>query len=211
MSQLYLINDQTFTDYEDLSPNIKGARILVFVKKMQELDLKLFLDHPFYYDLIKYITTTVPGVIEWAEGTPQAYKDLVEGCEYQDPHGHTIIYEGLIPAMVYFTFARFVEKDSIRYTATGPVYKNHDNAQPLSMSDLVKNVQMIRSEANAHCNEVQKFLYDNKKDFPLWRYSESNNIARQPGPRIRAIDKTKFNYPNGYNNYGYNIGFNDLL
>jgi hypothetical protein len=197
MSALYLINQATMNLYEDISSNVKPERILVFVRKMQDLDLKLFLDHPFYYDLIKYITTEVPGVIVFAEGTPQPYKDLINGSTYTDLHGHTIVYEGLIPTMVYFTFARFIEADAVRYTATGPVTKLHDNAESVKISDITKLVQQQRSVANAHCNEVEKFLIDNREDFPLWRFNESNKIARQPGPRIRAIDKTKLNYPMG--------------
>lgn len=215
MSALYLINQSTLNQYEDISSNVKPERILVFIKKMQDLDLKLFLDHPLYYDLIQYITTTVPGVIVFAGNTPQAYKDLINGVDYVDKHGHNIIYEGLIPTLVYFTFARFIEADAVRYTATGPVTKQHDNADPLKISDITKLVQQQRSVANAHANEVEKFLWDNKQSFPLWRFNESNKIARQPGPRIRAIDKTKFNNPNGYNNgsygYGYGININDLI
>lgn len=210
---LYLINQATMGIYEDISSNVKPERILVFVRKMQDLDLKLFLDHAFYYKLISYITTPTPGVIEYADDTPQEYKDLIDGKTYTDLHGHTIVYEGLIPTMVYFTFARFIEADAVRYTATGPVVKMHDNAEAVKISDITKLVQQQRSVANAHCNEVEKFLIDNREDYPLWRYNETNKIARQPGPRIRAIDKTSFNYPNGYSGYGYGSGINvnDLI
>jgi hypothetical protein len=213
MSALYLINQSTMNIYEDISSNVKPERILVFVKKMQDLDLKLFLDHPFYYDLISYITTETPGEIVFADNTPQPYRDLINGVTYIDLHGHKIIYEGLIPTMVYFTFSRFIEADAVRYTTTGPVTKHHDNADAVKISDIAKLVQQQRSVANAHCNEVEKFLVDNRQNFPLWRFNENNKIARQPGPRIRAIDKTKSNYPNGYSGYGYGYGFgiNEIL
>lgn len=207
---LYLINQASLTTFEDISVNIKPERVLVFVKKMQDLDLKLFLGHAFYYDLIKYISTTVPGVIQFANNTPQQYMDLINGTTYADPHGYNIIYEGLIPTMVYFTFARFIEADAVRYTATGPVTKKHDNADPLKISDITKLVQQQRSVANAHANEVEKFLSDNKQKFPLWRPSYDNKNARQPGPRIRSIDRTKYNYPGGGNQSNY-YGFNGLL
>lgn len=288
MSQLYLIDHTTFASYEDISINVKPERILVFVKKMQDLDLKPFLNHPFYYDFVNYISYTgfdtahittpatsaadgtytdqpiisahglggvatfivlaglVTSVVEVNPGSryavgdtftvtalpgavftiaslkpyyvfdvaaPQAYIDLLYGTTYTDLHGHRIDYEGLIPAMVYFTFSRFIEADAVRYTATGPVTKHHDNADPLKISDIAKLVQQQRSVANAHCNEVEKFLYDNKASFPLWKFSENNKNARQPGPRIRAVDRTSSNYPNGYNgsNYSNYWGINDLI
>lgn len=280
MANTYLINKATFDGYEDISINIKEERILVFVKKMQDLDLKPFLGHPLFYDFMKWIsftgfgaakivtpTTTasdgkytdqalvtsgdgtgatatfivlggkVTSVIQTAPGinfelgdpftivalpgaafsvnslnpvfipdTPQYYQDLFNGVEYVDNLGHTIIYEGMIPMLVYFTFARFIEADAVRYTATGPALKDRDNGSSLSVSDTVKLVQQQRSVANAHANEVTKYLYDHKKVIPLWRYDEKNKSSRQSGPRIRGIDKTNFNYPNGLPGYGEGYG-----
>lgn len=190
MNNVYLIDQITFQNYEDLSVNIKPDRIKIFVKKAQELDLKPFLGHALYYDFIKYFNTD--GTLQ--DGTPRPYKDLLNGSEYLDRYGHVILYEGLLPTLVYFTFARFIEADAIHYTATGPVIKHHDNGDALSPQDVAKLVQQHRSVANAHANEVEKFLLDNKADFPLWNYNGKNKSSRQSGPRIRSIDKTRFNY-----------------
>ena len=191
MNPVYIIDQITFQNYEDLSVNIKSDRIKVFVKKAQELDLKPFLGHAFYYDFIQYFN--VDGTL--MDHTPQPYKDLLNGSEYLDRHGHVVLYEGLLPMLVYYTFARFVEVDAIQYTSTGPVIKHHDNAEALSAKEITKLVQQHRSVANAHANEVEKFLRDNRKDFPLWNYDPKNKSSRQSGPRIRGIDKTAFNYP----------------
>lgn len=188
-----LINQSTFRNYEDISVNIKPERLDVFIKKAQDLDLKPFLGHALYYDFISNFNDD--GTIK--DDAPQQYKDLLNGSEYLDKYGHIVLYEGLIPTLVYFTFARFIEADAVHYTATGPVIKHHDNGDPVAPKDIVKLVQQQRSVANAHANEVEKFLWDNKADFPLWQYNGRNKNARQSGPRIRSIDKTIFNYP-GY-------------
>lgn len=206
MNTPYLIDQITFQNYEDLSVNIKSDRIKVFVKKAQELDLKPFLGHALYYDFIKYFNTD--GTL--MDETPQAYKDLLNGSEYLDRYGHVVLYEGLLPTLVYFTFARFIEADAIHYTATGPVIKHHDNGEALSPQDITKLVQQHRSVANAHANEVEKFLSDHKADFPLWQFNGKNKSSRQSGPRIRSIDKTVFNYP--ANDYAGNyLPINELL
>src|ERR1700754_4344744 len=116
MSAVYLINQNTFSDFEDISVNVKPGRMNVFKKKAQELDLKPFLGHALYYDFIKYFNTD--GTLH--DDTPQSYKDLLNGTEYLDRYGHVILYEGLLPTLVYFTFARFIEADAIHYTTTGP-------------------------------------------------------------------------------------------
>lgn len=198
---IYLINQTIFQQYEDININIKPERLKVFIKKAQELDLKPFLGYALYYQLITCCNDD--GTIK--EDTPQAYKDLLNGSEYLDEYGRIVLYEGLAPALVYFTFARFIENDAVHYTATGPVIKHHDNGDALSSPEIVKLVQQQRSIANAYTNDIEKFLRDNQENFPLWRYNEKNKSSRQSGPRIRGIDKTDFNYPGTINNYNLPI------
>lgn len=206
MNTPYLIDQITFQNYEDLSVNVKSDRIKFFVKKAQELDLKPFLGHALYYDFIQYFNND--GTLK--DETPQPYKDLLNGSEYLDKRGYVVLYEGLLPTLVYFTFARFIEADAVHYTATGPVIKHHDNADALSPQEVAKLVQQHRSVANAHANEVEKFLRDNKADFPLWNYNPKNRSSRQAGPRIRSIDKTSFNCP-GDDYAGNYLPLNALL
>lgn len=201
MSQIYLISQSTFSDFEDISANVKPERLQVFIKKAQDLDLKPFMGAAFYYDFIKNFNDD--GTIK--DEAPQPYKDLFNGCEYQDRHGHTILYEGLKAALVYFTFARFIEADAYRYTSTGPVIKQNDFSEGISEKGITKLVQQQRSTANAHVNEIEKFLNDKKADFPLWNYNAKNKTARQPGPRIRSVDRNDFNYP-GTRNNDYGLG-----
>jgi hypothetical protein len=198
---IYLINQTTFQQYEDITVNIKPERLKVFVKKAQELDLKPFLGHALYYDFLSHFNED--GTLQ--DDAPQPYKDLLNGTEYLDDYGHIVLYEGLAPTMVYFTFARFIENDAVHYTATGPVIKRHENGDALSSPEVVKLVQQQRSIANAYANDIEKFLWDNKADFPLWRYNAKNKTSRQAGPRIRGVDKNDFNYPGSYNNYNLTI------
>jgi len=198
MNTIYLINQTTFQNYEDISVNIKPERLNVFIKKAQDLDLKPFLGHALYYDFIQHFNSD--GTLQ--DTAPQPYKDLLNGSEYLDKYGHIVLYEGLLPALVYFTFARFIEADAVHYTAIGPVVKHHDMGDPVAPKDIVKLVQQQRSVANAHANEVEKFLWDNKDDFPLWRYNGKNKSSRQSGPRIRSVDRTSFNFPSGYDPSG---------
>lgn len=195
MVQAYLVNKTIIAGYEDISMNVNPERINVFVKKAQDLDLKPFMGHAFFFDFIKHFNAD--GTIQ--SDAPQAYKDLLAGKEYTDLNGHYVIFEGIIPALVYWTFARFIEADAFRFTATGPVAKRHDDADRLTASEISKLVNQQRSVANAHANEIEKFLWDNKGDYPLWKYSERNKRSRQPGPRMTGIDRTEYNRA-GYGN-----------
>lgn len=132
--------------------------------------------------------------------TPPIVLQLFNGGEYNDLQGNPIYYQGMIPAIVYLAFARFIEFDPIQYTTTGPVIKHRDLSDSLRPSDLSKIVASYRSIANAHINNIEKFLYVNKGQFPLWKVNERNKNSRQPGARIRPVDVTQ-NGRIDYRNY----------
>lgn len=191
MTQIYLIDKSTFQQYQDISVNIKPERLNAFIKKAQDLDMKPLLGRNLFNSLISHFNEA--GVLK--PDAPQHYRDLLNGAEYLDDKGNIVLYEGVIPALVYFTFARFIENDAVHYTPTGPVIKNQDMGQALATSEIMKLVQQQRSIANAYANDIERFLDDHKEHFTQWQLSAKKRTARQPGPRIRAIDKTHYNYP----------------
>src|ERR1700692_308859 len=115
----YLININTFADYEDLSVNIKPSRVLAFVKKAQDLDLSLFMGKAFWTDFIQYFSNDVNDNLIIDGNCPQIYLDLFNGKTYTDTAGHAIAYDGMIPALVYWTFARYIAADMVHYSGTG--------------------------------------------------------------------------------------------
>jgi hypothetical protein len=166
--------------------------------------LKPFLGYALYYDLIKNLNED--GTLK--EDAPQPYKDLVNGTEYLDKRGYVVLYQGLAPLLVYFTFARFIEDDAVHYTATGPVIKQREGSSLIATpADITKLVQQQRSTANAYANETERFLRDHQADFSMWAYNPKNKSARQAGPRIRGIDKTEFNYQTSDDAVNYLLPF----
>ncbi|TFF32169.1 DUF6712 family protein [Mucilaginibacter psychrotolerans] len=202
---LNLIIPATLQRYENIATNVKPERMKTFIQKAQELDLKPFLGYALYYDLIKHLDAD--GTLK--DDAPQHYKDLLNGSEYLDEQGYIVLHQGLQPVLAYFAFARFIEADAVHYSATGPVIKKHENADALPSKDLAKLVQQQRSTANAYANEAERFLIDHKEDFPAWHYNQKNKSARQPGPRIRGVDKSDFNCP--ADNYSAHQFTNEFL
>ncbi|QQL50330.1 DUF6712 family protein [Mucilaginibacter ginkgonis] len=191
MTQVYFINQASFAPYQDISINVKPARLNTFIKKAQDLDLRLILGDRLFYDLLKCCNQN--GTTK--DDAPAQYVKLIMGCDYTNGLGQELSYDGLTPALVYFTLSRLVENDSIKYTANGPVVKAAEGNTHLSYSDTVKIAQQYRSIANSYTRGIESFLNANSTDFPQWQYNESLVTARQPGARIRSVDKTEFNYP----------------
>jgi hypothetical protein len=143
-----------------------------------------------------FVISSLCGV--FGQNVTQLYKDFFFGSIYKDLQGNNVKYDGIVPALAYWMFARFIEVDQVRYTTTGPVSKRHDDADPVTPKQIAMLVEMQRSKANAYCNKVEKFLYIHKQNFPLWRVNQENKNSRQPGARIRAIDRTKYNRGGAY-------------
>ena len=66
---------------------------------------------------------------------------------------------------------------------------------------------MQRSVANAYANNIEMFLWNNQTVYPLWKYNERNKNSRQPGARIRAIDRTQNNRDGYGQSYYGDLGF----
>lgn len=211
---MQLITANEVRQRKNISVNVKDDRLNQFIMEAQELDIKPFLGDAMYFDMIIELGAYFDAVKEADEHhdppplpteKQQLYLDLLNGKTYTDLHGHTIIYEGLKPTHELFAFARFVHWDAYRYTATGGVVKEREQSHGMSDKAIVTVIDQSKSEANAHANNVEKFLRDNKSKYPLWKFSIRNKLSRQPGARIRGIDRTRFNYPgNNYNGY-YNL------
>lgn len=195
---VYLIDMSDIASLIDISGNISENRVNAQIKNAQDFDLRLFLGDAFYWNLLSNFDT---GTGALNPAAPALIKKLYEGGSYNDLAGNPIFFQGLVPALVYMSFARFVEFDPIQYTSTGPVIKHHDLSDALKVSELGKIVASYRSMANSHVNNIEKFLYINKTSFPLWRVNERNKSSRQPGARIRDVDRTAYNGPayGGYN------------
>ena len=168
--------------FEDISANVKDERINIRIEQMQNMDIKPFMGLAFYSDMILH--TTSEKYVKLLNGVSTSYTDL---------QGNEIVFSGLLPAMVNFTIARFLTADKIRYTATGPVVKKEEFSRILKDEDKAARISELISMGNAYMMDVEYFLRNNREDYPLWAFYNSNRTMRQSGARIRAIDKGNYN------------------
>lgn len=198
---MQLVSAEYVRNLKQLTANVQDARLDMFINEAQDLDIKPFLGEIFYYQmqtiLSDYYAQPEPRPDPTTE--QQNFINLYQGVTYVNQQGFTIIYEGLKPTVGLFSFSRFVQWDSTRYTRTGSVVKNHEQSDILSEKAIARNTDQARSEANAHANEVQRYLRNMHASFPNYWFNLRNKQARQPGPRISGIDKNSYNYPGAYN------------
>lgn len=156
-----LISLSDFADFKHISANINSAtKLNPFINEAQEFDLRPLMGAEFFLDLIADF-----------EASPSlaTYSDLFNGSEWTVgtiKHQHN----GIKPVLAYFSFARYLMNQGANSAPFGMVQKlNNPESQPISERTLERLVSQAKSGAQAYWSRVNKFLLDNKSDYPLYR------------------------------------------
>jgi hypothetical protein len=134
-----------------------------FIREAQDFDLKPMLPEKFYFDMLK-------------NATNPNYVKLLSGGDYEF-EGITITFRGIIKAVDYFSYSRFVLNSSAISTSHGFVVKNTPNSTPLSLEER-KNIHYKKiTEGNSILQDVIKFIERNAGDYPHYfdKSCQNNN------------------------------------
>lgn len=177
MSQIKLIEHTDFLPYRAIAGNVDAMkRIDPHVLEAQKMDLAPALGASLYFDLLKYTTSRRAGEAAAAANQPPTvytptdneviFERLLNGVEYTIHAGTdkevTIIFEGIIPVLVYFSYARFVTRDNIRSTPTGFVHKKTLESEPISQKELQQEAERARNDAAVYMQSVHKYIADRR-------------------------------------------------
>lgn len=119
------------------------------------------------------------------------YYLLMNGESYVDPSGYQIDYQGLKPALIYWTFARFIENQQISITSHGVVEKTNDYSEQVSEKKIAYRITQARSGALNYFRLVEKYLCDKNTGittYPLYTsYIPINK--KSGGAKISIVDR----------------------
>lgn len=139
----------------DMSAHIDDARLEVYIRESENIDLKSALGDGLYLDI---------------KQNPDKYTTLLEGGEYEFCNEKKV-FAGLKVALAYYTYARFVKNGDGHVARFG--YTNKDSEYS-TLADIKQKSQAYNeaySIANTYMKECVQFLTDNRKDYPLYKGS----------------------------------------
>lgn len=191
MELLITLND--FTGLVDISSNINAdRRVNTHIKNAQKFDLGLMLGDALLYDFLKYIKSYRDALsadpAHVATPDERKYLDLLNGRVYSYK-GNDIYFEGVKPAMVYYSHARILVNQNVHTTATNIAKKLNQYSDTAEEKEIIRLKTDAESVAWGYMNDVKNFLNTNKNLYPLWLRSchcEQSKIKRS-GARITAI------------------------
>lgn len=158
----------SLSDIKALQPtaDLDGSRWEPFALEAQDQDLRPILGDGLFYDFMTKFYSTVDSMYN-------AYQSLLNGVAYTYS-GQTIYFDGLKPMLVYFTLARFIQKNPVHITRFGVVNKVVAQSQPVDPQVLRQLVNEFRSNAMTYVNQVNNYLGQNQSTFTLYIGSDSN-------------------------------------
>lgn len=164
MDNKYLITVSNIKAVRPLSEGIPQERIDPFILEAQFHDIKPILGDVMYNDFMLNFDNV--------DAAYDKYRDLLNGKTYTY-ETRDYRFEGLVPAVVYFSLARFYTEQPINIVRFGLVQKTNDQSQPVSQQTITNAISSLRSMAVNYQNDAIKLIERNISDFPL--YGESCN------------------------------------
>jgi len=119
-------------------------RILPYMEEVEALDLIPAIGAGLYKQL--------------NNGEIEALDDLLNGCYFSGNCGQERRHEGLIKAVAYLSYARFVRNNQINVTAFGATLKTTQFSEPIDEKMLIRHSNEAEKIGQAYLNGVIDFL-----------------------------------------------------
>jgi len=180
-----MANIITITDIQaaipDMSVNIEEEKVTRYIAEAQEFDLKSVLGRALHF-----------AFVEGLAASPQVeiYSELFEGKTYLDTGlNQNISFAGVKKAMIYWSYARFLNNQDTNVTSFGIVQKENEFSKPSEEKRIARLVTAAIAAATAYKNDFVKFLNDNSTDYPLWLVENTTSNATKGGINISRVTR----------------------
>jgi hypothetical protein len=158
-----LISKQNLVDDKLIPSTADEGKVDLAIKDAQEFDLRPVLGDALYYDLVKNTTSA-------------NNQKLLQGEEYVNSAGETILFPGLKASLKYYAMARYIVTLKRHMTSHGIVEKTTPYSINSGNKDISLDADSKRSGAAAYWEDAVKYLNTKKANYPLWKCT--NKTAR---------------------------------
>jgi len=170
-----LVSFEDLKDFKYIANSIKNTDSWsMFVSEAQLFDVKIWLTDCLLDELAREAETSPPSF------SPQN-EDLLEGGSYTY-NDKTYMFQGLKACIIYYAFARFINRTSYNFTAAGIVVKESDYSNPVSDKVIQRMETEARLTAEAIKCEIIAYLKRNYTLYPCWKLRGCGAECNDPRP-----------------------------
>lgn len=120
------------------------------------------------------------------------YFKLFYGDEYDDQNEYPVIYEGILPALIYWAGARFNSGIKENVSPIGMGIKTNQFQVPVEEDRVAQKVAELNSGAYSYFSNVKKYICDmNALEADTYPYQSKAKEAKSSGAKLTTIDRTK--------------------
>jgi len=157
-----LATKEDFAAFRDISANIKDSKIDIFIRESQLIEVRNFLGPQLYKLLLddydeqtKTFTSTI-------------YSSLWNGSSYTTSEGKEEIFNGLINALIYFTYSRFILQQQMNVSRFGLESIQDTISEDTPVGAVRTKAKEALSVALVYQRDAEKFIESNKTDYPTY-------------------------------------------
>ncbi len=179
MAEAIIITKEEIREFWPISKNINDDRLNPSVRRAQQADLKPFLGEPFYY-----------AFVEGMEGTPsEPYQKLFDGGSFEIS-GQTVYFSGVKALLAAYCYYRFLKQNPVHVTRAGNKNKNDENSSEIDRAEIAIKSNEAKSEGIRLQVEIERFLNENRSDYPLWQKGTSLEEPPQTGFSFMKVPRS---------------------
>ena len=166
MSDIALISKADLVEFTGISKNLSKEKIEPYVIQAQQSELRQFIGHEFYYDLISSWQGD-----SFSGGTQSNLNEAWNGESYDYADGRTRQFYGLKMCLIYWSYARILESIDFFVSAYGNRLAQHDNSERATRAAVKQKANEARAMAEMYASEAQVYFDKKKSTYTLWNYS----------------------------------------
>ena len=175
-----LLLDKLLLDKSDLavvreiSANITDDKVNIFIREAQTINVRPFLGPQLYLLLLNDYTVATKSF------ATQKYTDLWYGSNYTNSKGYAVRQNGLLSAVPYFVYGRFLLQQNTNVGRYGVGSLNQENTTTSGPNSVRTNTTQANAVALSYQKDVETFLRDNLTIYPEF------NTKTTTGQKIAA-------------------------
>lgn len=150
-----------------VSSHLDDRKIEICIKEAEMRYVREKITDSLYIDLIKWTQTLDKSAF------PEEYITLMNGGIFQSKSCcgdlEERVFEGLIRATIYYTYARIVRTNDNQVTRFGFVNKNDEYSDRVDLKEKLAAEKDSLALADMHISDCVLYIESNKEKFPLYK------------------------------------------
>ena len=166
-----LATKEDFTDFRDISANVKSTRLEGYVRESQIVEIRDFVGQSLYTAIQNDYDETLKTF------TDPRFDDLWFGTEYTTTTGETWRFNGLLSALIYWSYGRFLVQQQVNVSRFGVESVQNDISEDIDVAQVRIKQRDAQQVALRYQNDAEKFLNTNAAVYP--EYVKNNTDPRR--------------------------------